>query len=263
MDFNMSELIAMNQKWSDRGCFTMSRPRPTNALLLFCGCRGTYEGSDGTVIEVPKGSLFYIPANSTYRWTFTENEEISTMLFEFVLNDAAGDRIQVGNCAGIINSGRFELYKDLFRSLVFEFSRPVRTYARVRAAAYSLMAEISGEDRKNYNIRGNIRCIYKGIKYLEEDPQQDKSIREIADMCNVSVNYFERLFRDYAGCTPTQYRIQRKIENAKLLLRNDVLTVQQISYELNFEDPAYFCRIFKKLCGYTPLEYRSYYKKQQ
>lgn len=262
MDYNMSSLIAMNQNWREKKLFVMSSPRPTNALLLFCGCEGMFHSYDGKTLEVPCGSLFYIPAGSKYRWNFTHvgKDAVSTMLFEFLLTNEQGETIEIGESAGIIKISSAELYRDLFRSLVVEFQRPVRSAARIKAASYSLVAEVSGEDRKNCSMNSNIQCIYKGIKHLEEDPKQSKSIKEIAEMCNVSVNYFERLFKEYAGCTPTQYRLQRKLDRAKLMLRNEVLTVQQVAYELNFDDPAYFCRVFKKICGCTPMEYRNYGK---
>lgn len=264
LDFNMSCLIAMNQSWKEKQNFIMTNPRPTNALLFFCGCRGVYEMLDGTSLDVPKGSMFYIPAGSRYRWTFVdaEAEDVSTILFEFVLTDNDGERIQIGESAGVVDVVSAEPYVKLFRSLVSEFQRPVYSYARIKAASYSLIAEVSKGDRKNFRNDSKIQCIYEGIKHLEDDPKQIKSVKEIAAMCNVSVNYFERLFKEYAGCTPTQYRLQKKIEKAKFLLRTEFLTVQQIAYELNFEDSAYFCRIFKKVCGYTPSEYRKYHENE-
>ena len=85
---------------------------------------------------------------------------------------------------------------------------------------------------------------------------QERSISEIARMCNVSVNYFERLFKEYSGVTPAKYRLIGKINRAKLMLETSFLSVEQISLELNFSDSAYFCRIFKKNVGMTPTQYR-------
>lgn len=53
--------------------------------------------------------------------------------------------------------------------------------------------------------------------------------------------------------------LQKKIDRAKLLLLNEMLDVQQIAFELNYDDCGYFCRIFKKMCGCTPGEYRKKY----
>ena len=75
-------------------------------------------------------------------------------------------------------------------------------------------------------------------------------------MCNVSVNYFERLFKEYSGMTPTKYRITGKVNRAKLMLETSSLSIEEISEELNFSDSAYFCRCFKGTVGMTPSQYR-------
>ena len=85
---------------------------------------------------------------------------------------------------------------------------------------------------------------------------QEKSVDEIAQMCNVSVNYFERLFKEYSGMTPTKYRIAGKVSRAKLILETSSLSIEEIAEELNFSDSAYFCRCFKSNVGMTPSQYR-------
>lgn len=253
----------MNQKWSNESKFTMKNPRSTNAFLLFSGCSALYNDLDNNKsIKVPRESLFYIPANSRYSWTFfnEQNNDISTKLFEFVLTDINGIHIHIEKNGDVIETPNFELYKEFFNLLILEYSKPLASSARIKAIAYSLLSSIAGEGRSNHISEVNMSCIYQGIKYLEDDPEQSKSINEIAAMCNVSVNYFERLFKEYAGCTPSKYRLKKKIAHAKLLLTNETLSIQQVAFELHFEDCAYFCRIFKKMCGCTPSEYRRNYK---
>lgn len=258
-DFNLSRICAMNQNWIGKNSFVMENPRSTNALLLFSNCRALFENFHTKErIAVPCGSLFFLPAGARYKWTFfpDENEKISTMLFEFLSNGNSGDCISIEEDAKILDTSDFKVNNILFQNIISELAKPDYSYARVKAHAYSLLSSVAARYNEAHITKGNIGCIYPGIKYLREDALQEKSIREIAEMCNVSINYFERLFREYAGCSPSQFRMRKKIDKAKLLLAAETLSVEQVARELGFEDCAYFCRVFKKECNCTPLQYR-------
>lgn len=41
------------------------------------------------------------------------------------------------------------------------------------------------------------------------------------------------------------------------MLKYSNMSIQDISYELNFPDQSFFARYFKKHTGMTPLEYRA------
>ena len=261
-DFNLSTLVAMEQMWIRKRSFLMSHPRPTNALLFFSGCSAVFEAADqSTALDIPQGSLFFIPAGAEYNWIFSNAQAgcASTLLFEFNLTDSLGQAIRIAQAPGILPQSDPERTALLFHAIVAEFAKPAYSPARVKAAAYSLLSAVAGEGRRGMAY-GRAACIARGIRYLEEDPLQTLSIREIAELCSVSVNYFERLFREYAGCTPTEYRLQRKMEKAKLLLSNETLNIRQTAAELGFDDCAYFCRVFRKMFGCTPSQYRKVYQ---
>ncbi|MDR2084403.1 MAG: helix-turn-helix domain-containing protein [Bacteroidales bacterium] len=42
----------------------------------------------------------------------------------------------------------------------------------------------------------------------------------------------------------------------KLLLKSTELSIQEISNELNFPNPSFFCKYFKSRVGMSPKEYR-------
>ncbi|MBR3994676.1 MAG: helix-turn-helix transcriptional regulator [Clostridia bacterium] len=46
-----------------------------------------------------------------------------------------------------------------------------------------------------------------------------------------------------------------RIQKAKFLLANGVLTITAISEECGFSSLYHFCRIFKEKTGFTPSEY--------
>ena len=91
---------------------------------------------------------------------------------------------------------------------------------------------------------------------MEEDPHQNLSIGEVAKMCNVSEIYFRKLFREYSGLSPIEYRIARKIRKAQSLLEFDDLNTTETAQLLGFSDCAYFCKQFKAVTGMTPLQYK-------
>ena len=259
LDYCLSNIYVEYQHWDDGEEFIRKTPRRKDAILMFCNSSGSFYDYEQKKIEkVAPWNMYFIPKDSLYKWRFsnTSHDQITTILFSFALSYPNGKPITFKKIPGIIEVSDFKHYKDLLCVLVSEFSKPSASSSKIKATAYSFFSNLIHEDKKNKIFGDSISCIYKGIKYLEENTEQDKTIAEIATMCNVSTNYFERLFKQYSGQTPAKYRIYKKISRARLLLANNTLNIRQISVEVGFDDYAYFCRVFKKICGCTPTEYR-------
>ncbi len=63
-------------------------------------------------------------------------------------------------------------------------------------------------------------------------------------------------FKKYFAVTPFQYLNTVRLEAAKILLRAGTLSVNEICYQVGFENPNYFIQLFKKDSGTTPAVYR-------
>lgn len=256
-DYNLEDLFIVRQNWNRGHKFTMSKPRPTDALLLFTDCEAICE-REGRTQKIPRGALVHVAKGSTYSWRFlTDGSSAHPLLFEFSMTDPSGAPLSTGRGVNILFDNRFEMFEKYFLRLLDESSRPRRSPGAVKAAAYRLLARVIQHKYRETTIDVDARLIARGIAYLEEDPRQEKSIAEVAEMCNVSLNYFERLFKQYAGETPTEYRMRTKIERAKLFLSLGTMNLGQIAEELGFGDSAYLCRVFRKKTGMTPKEYRA------
>ena len=82
------------------------------------------------------------------------------------------------------------------------------------------------------------------------------SMEDIAQMCNISSVYFRRMFKEFMGVSPSQYRIQKRIEKAKMLLEYGEHSIESIAQDLGYIDTSYFIKQFKEKVGLTPHEYR-------
>ena len=79
----------------------------------------------------------------------------------------------------------------------------------------------------------------------------------MASTVDVSANYFSAIFSQEMEMTFTEYITKKRMERAKLLLRQTEKHSGEIAVEVGFRDPHYFSFVFKKTQGCTPREYRS------
>jgi two-component system response regulator YesN len=78
----------------------------------------------------------------------------------------------------------------------------------------------------------------------------------VAQAVHISPYYLSHLFKEELGVTFIGYLTKVRIEQAKILLLETNLTIQQISYMVGYQDSSYFTKVFKKLEGRTPTQFR-------
>ena len=77
-----------------------------------------------------------------------------------------------------------------------------------------------------------------------------------ADCCCLSLSRFYHVFRQSIGCSPNEYLMRLRVEQAAELLTRTDLAISIVAETLGFADENYFIRAFKKRKGKTPLRYR-------
>jgi AraC-like DNA-binding protein len=140
--------------------------------------------------------------------------------------------------------------------------QPLQTPCVMKRYFYQLISRLCEHYHKKELISERFEIISEGIQYLEENEKLSLSIAEIANLCNVSEVYFRKLFKEYSGVTPHQFKINAKIRLAKQHLLSDNMTISETASDLGFNEVSYFCEIFKQKTGYTPTEYINKMKKR-
>ncbi|MEZ6044212.1 MAG: helix-turn-helix domain-containing protein [Planctomycetaceae bacterium] len=82
------------------------------------------------------------------------------------------------------------------------------------------------------------------------------TIAEVAQEVHVSATQAKEVFSATFGCGIMTYFNELKIWQAKRLLCDPALTIDQVSNKLGFSSPAYFSQTFRKHTGETPSEFR-------
>lgn len=96
-------------------------------------------------------------------------------------------------------------------------------------------------------------------QYIEKHYKDGLTVEAVAKSVALSKRNFIRRFKKATHNTPREYIQRVKIEAAKKALENTLDTVNEIVYQVGYNDIKAFRKVFKQLTGLTPLAYRRKY----
>ena len=93
-------------------------------------------------------------------------------------------------------------------------------------------------------------------KWLSEHFSVANPVEEMLRRSKLAERTFKRRFVSATGLAPIAYVQRLRIEDAKKRLERSDAPVDEISWHVGYEDPAFFRRLFKRTTGLAPAAYR-------
>lgn len=103
----------------------------------------------------------------------------------------------------------------------------------------------------------NDEIFYRFIRDVHDGFYQNRQIRYYAEKASLTPKYFSRIIFEVSGKKASDWINEYVILEAKTLLKNTSLTIQQISDKLNFSNQSHFSRYFKSHTSISPYAYRN------
>ncbi len=97
--------------------------------------------------------------------------------------------------------------------------------------------------------------------FIEENYQEKISIEKLSSDFSVGRRSFDRRFIKATDLTPLDYIQRVRIEAAKNMFETTRKTVNEIMYEVGYNDAKAFRDVFKRVTGMSPVDYKSKYNK--
>jgi transcriptional regulator GlxA family with amidase domain len=94
-------------------------------------------------------------------------------------------------------------------------------------------------------------------EFIEGNYQTRLSIDDLATRYRTGRRTFERRFKKATSNTPVEYIQRVKVEAAKKQLESGRKTVNEVMYDVGYNDTKAFRDVFKRITGLSPLDYRS------
>lgn len=98
-------------------------------------------------------------------------------------------------------------------------------------------------------------------EFIEKNYGEKISVDALTSMLAVSRRNLERRFKKATSNTITEYVHRVKIEAAKKYLENSQKQVNEVMYDVGYQDTKAFRKIFRRITGLSPIEYRGRYNK--
>lgn len=252
-------LNVARQKWADKDYYNfIGNKKRQHLFLCFFNCSATFTYKDGNKVYAPKNTLVYIPEEAEYVVEFSNCDttmDFNCIAINFKLFDENDESFCFNNSIKTYSFKHLPNIIQSFNMIADNFLCAVRSPMKISGLFYILLSDLAMYNHTKKHILPKYNVISKGIGILENQSINDIKIDELAKICNVSPIYFRKLFKEYSGTTPIEYKLNSTIELAKQYLIYNEMAVNEVSDILGFSSCTYFCRLFKKKTGLTPTQY--------
>jgi transcriptional regulator GlxA family with amidase domain len=165
--------------------------------------------------------------------------------------------VAAGQHHEFLMSGASSSWHDLILYLIAQHAGPTAAQAVAKFFAFQSHAE----GLSPYLVFEPVTdhgdaTIHKTQSWLSRHFSVANPIEQAMRISGIPERSFKRRFKSATGHAPIEYVQRLRVEEAKRRLERTRAPVDEISWNVGYEDPAFFRRLFKRFTGVTAGAYR-------
>ncbi|MBQ9801702.1 MAG: helix-turn-helix transcriptional regulator [Clostridia bacterium] len=156
---------------------------------------------------------------------------------------------------GVYHVGKSQILLSVLEKTEREQSLKNPYYEAVCAAYLLEFLALAGRKSKsesNRSYQKNKQMIDRVCDQMLAEYMHRYPLQRYADFCNLSLGRFSHLFKESMGLSPYEYLMRIRIEKARQLLGNTMMSVSEVAERTGFTGQNYFSRTFKRYTGKSP-----------
>jgi AraC-like DNA-binding protein len=227
------------------------RPRPTNSLVLYlAGEAETLPPAAG--FRASPGCLAYYPAGALYEAAVDVPHTLYDQV-EFSLTDREGEEVGLHDLPVVLFAACSAEHRAKLAELVRVHEHGgLGASLKCNALLGDLLYHVAMDRFMAESKLSGYQRILPAILHLERHYVENMTVASLARMSSLSVSTFRRLFRNYSGLGPVEYRNRLRIRLACDLLKVGEHNVSEVAELTGFGTVQYFCRVFRRMMGRPP-----------
>ncbi len=224
--------------------------------IILCSEGSGILQTEGIERQITAGTAFFLPAGTPHSYFQTDN----VWRTHYVSFTGYSAEILLRQL-GLTEAGVFPVDLGVMRSI---FQRMINTlksdkfYGGFTASAiiYEYIIEFN---RQIIGVESHFASesasLTPVLNYIDTHYSEVIDLETLCGLIQVTPQYLCRLFRKRLGMRPLEYITRRRIQQAKVYLREGEKTIKEIAFEVGYTDAGYFSAVFKRSEGVSPREY--------
>lgn len=237
-------------------------PVPETVPEFLAWLRTCHEG--GSILAAVCAGIFLLAASGLLdgRPATTHWSAAPRLLQAFPAVRIDPDRLLVDD-GDILTVGGIMSWPDLALRLTERLLGPA---VMLETARY-LLIDLPRHDQRKYrhfapNLTHGDRTILKVQHWLRTEPASNATVADMTRLSGLEERTFLRRFSKATSLTPLAYLQHLRVEKGRDLLEATTLPLDQISWEVGYQDSGAFRKIFTRLIGQAPTDYRRRFSRQ-
>ncbi len=213
--------------------------------MLCSACSGVLLLAETGLLDGREATLHW-----AYAPTFRRNYPRVRLRLEEVL-------VATGARRELVMSGASASWHDLVLYLIARHAGP----AAAQAIARFMLLQWHSDGQSPYlnftapTDHGDA-VVLRMQRWLEKNHSTPNPVEEMVRRSALAARSFTRRFTRATGLSPIAYVQHLRVEEAKRRLERSDAPIEDVSWAVGYEDPAFFRRLFKRITGMTPGNYR-------
>jgi len=167
-----------------------------------------------------------------------------------------GDKVIVDD-GDIITAGGIMAWTDLGLRLIDRFLGS----AVMLTTAKFFLIDTAGREQRFYSsfspkLQHGDEAVLKVQHWLQKEGLRKATLPAMAALAGLEERTFLRRFRKATGLNPTDYCQRLRVGKAREMLELTHRTIDQVAWDVGYEDASSFRKVFHKVVGLKPGDYR-------
>jgi AraC family transcriptional regulator len=218
-----------------------------------------------TATEVPKGGLLVYSMKATYQVHIPDPFDAVSFRLDQAALEAAAKRLGMRSAPELsepFSATSDDVMLHLSRCLFPALRKPAelnRLFAgHVVDAAIVHLVSTAGRLRQRMEpaTQGPERELRMAQDYLLAHLADDVSAGDLARLCGLSVDQFNRAFKALTGVPPHRWLVRARVQRAQELLEHSNQPISDIAISCGFADQSHLTRVFLNYVGSPPGAWR-------
>ena len=232
------------------------------------------------------GDVFVIPPNLSHGYSEDENSGLKILHillssrfmlnFSSILKGINGYSLLFNIEPQLRKNSNIKLFTSIRNS---EFAYYLHEFKRLIAFCKDDMTDSVNETNKNVKVLNlicdlattltsqnislsketavNINELLRVLSYIDNNFAEDITLAELCSIANMSRSSLLKQFTKLCKCSPSDYLLNTRLENACKMLEHTSYSIAQIAQDCGFYDSSHFSKAFFKSKNILPKDYRN------